>query len=207
MNYDKIYTQLIYRAKNRQLEGYSETHHIIPKCMGGEDNSKNLVKLTAKEHFLVHKLLCEIYPDNHKLLWALWMMAIGKKKWKHRDPYQITSRDYERIRLKVSEARKGTKLSENVKKKIGEKNSKPVYQFSMDGEYIQSFNSAMEAERFINNKPKAHWKELNNNINDCCRLKQKSAYGFIWKYNPFSLNLEQHKGSLNKKYGEKNKSN
>ena len=99
MNYQIIYNKLIEKAKNRKLEGYTETHHIIPKCLGGKDIKENLVDLTAKEHFLCHKLLCEIYPNNHKLLWALWLMAIGKQKWKHRNPYKVTSKDYERARL------------------------------------------------------------------------------------------------------------
>lgn len=50
----------------------------------------------------------------------------------------------------------------------------------------------MEAERFINNKPNAHWKELSNNINACCLLKQKSAYRYIWKYEGDNLDLNQH---------------
>ena len=64
MNYEKIYNQIIERAKNRVLEGYGEKHHIIPKCMGGKNNLDNLVNLTAREHFLSHwfvslKLFCQ----------------------------------------------------------------------------------------------------------------------------------------------------
>jgi len=32
MNYNKIYNQIVERAKSRKLNGYMETHHIIPKC-------------------------------------------------------------------------------------------------------------------------------------------------------------------------------
>lgn len=200
MNYFRIYNQLIERAKNRTLKGYTEIHHIIPKCIGGENTDNNLVRLTAKEHFLAHKLLVEIYPNEHKLLWALWMMAIGKQKWKHTDPYQVTSRDYERIRLKVSESKKGTKISNSQKEKIGKKNSKKVIQYDFQGNKIAEFSSVTNAERFITNKPNAHWKELRNNIDACCRLKQKSAYGYIWKYERDLLDLEEHKGSHNKKW-------
>ena len=52
MNYQKIYNQIIERAKNRQLEGYKEKHHIIPRCLNGNNDKENLVKLTAREHFL-----------------------------------------------------------------------------------------------------------------------------------------------------------
>ena len=52
MNYQRIYDQIINRAKERTLEGYKEKHHIIPKCMGGSNEKQNLIELTAKEHFI-----------------------------------------------------------------------------------------------------------------------------------------------------------
>ena len=204
MNHQNIYNKLIERAKNRVLEGYTETHHIIPKCLGGEDTEDNLVNLTAREHFLCHKLLCEIYPCNHKLSQALWLMAIGKRRYKKNNPYKITGREYERLKIKFIESRKGKPITESHKNKIGKSNSKKVLQYDFSGNLIQKFSSANEAERFINNKPNAHWKELGNNINDCCRLRQKSAYNYIWKYEGDLLDLSQHKGSLNKRNGKRN---
>ena len=47
MNYEKIYNQIILRAKSRELNCYVERHHVIPKCMGGTNDKDNLVKLTA----------------------------------------------------------------------------------------------------------------------------------------------------------------
>jgi len=80
MDHQKIYNQIIERAQSRQLEGYKEKHHIMPKCIGGLDIKENLVELTAREHFLCHILLCKIYPENLKLKQALWLMSIGKQK-------------------------------------------------------------------------------------------------------------------------------
>ena len=97
MNYQNIYNQIIERAKNRKLEGYKEKHHIIPRCMGGTDGKENLVELTAREHFLCHKLLCEIYSNNEKLWYALFLMSIGKQKSKEHH-YVISSREYDRIK-------------------------------------------------------------------------------------------------------------
>lgn len=58
MNYEKIYNQIIERAKlsNRikSKENYFEKHHIIPKCLGGDNEKENLVLLTAREHFICH---------------------------------------------------------------------------------------------------------------------------------------------------------
>ena len=198
MEYKKIYDQIMERAKNRHLEGYKEQHHILPKSLGGDNNPGNLVYLTAKEHFLCHRLLCEIYPNNPKLLYALWLMAIGKKRWKQNDSYNMSSRTYENLKLQISLIKKGSKISEDHKKRIGKKNSKKVIQYDFQGNQITEFSSAMEVERFMNNKPNANWKDLPNNINACCRLSQKSAYGFIWKYKGEILNLDQHSGALDK---------
>jgi hypothetical protein len=205
MNYKKIYNQIIERAKTRQLEGYKEKHHIIPRCMGGSNEKENLVELTAKEHFLCHKLLCEIHPLNHKLMWALWLMAIGKQKNKKTEPYKVSSREYERIKIIFVEQSKLKKISENHKKQLSKANSRKVYQYDFQGQLINEFPSAAEAERYINNKPNENWKNLKNNIDACCRLSQKSAYGYIWKYKGEILNLEEHKGALNKLNGERNK--
>ena len=57
MDYQKIYDQIIERAKNRQLEGYKEKHHIIPKCVGGTNDKENLVELTAREHFFMSYII------------------------------------------------------------------------------------------------------------------------------------------------------
>ena len=203
MDYNKIYNDLIDRARNRDLTGYTEKHHIIPKCMGGTDKSTNLIVLTAREHFLSHKLLCEIYPTEVKLYYALWLMAIGKHKRKDITYYQITSRDYERIKLAYIKRRQGTNITDTHKKQISQKNSKKVIQYDFEGNIINHFKSANEAERFITNKPDAHWKTLQDNISACCRLSQKSAYGFIWKYEGDLLHLTEHKGSLNKKNGNR----
>lgn len=97
MNYLKIYDQIIERAKCRTLLGYKERHHIIPKCLGGSDDASNLVELTAREHYIVHKLLMEIYPNVNGLVYAVWMMSNFKNK--HQSNYKVSSREYERYRL------------------------------------------------------------------------------------------------------------
>lgn len=116
MDYQKIYNQIIERAKTRELTGYIEKHHIIPKCLGGNNSEENLVKLTAKEHFLCHMLLCEIYPNEYKLKHALFLMAIGKQKFKEKI-YIIGSRTYERLRKEYSDMLIGNKHSEETKYK------------------------------------------------------------------------------------------
>ena len=77
MDYVKIYDNLVLTAKRRNVKlDFFEMHHIKPKCCGGDDNYLNLVKFTFREHYLAHKLLVKIYPDNKLLAKALWMMTI-----------------------------------------------------------------------------------------------------------------------------------
>jgi hypothetical protein len=129
MNYKKIYDQIIYRAKNRIVEGYKEKHHIIPKCIGGCNDKDNIVELTAREHFLCHWLLHEIYPDNPSLFYAFSMMSIIPTEKGNR--YKPSSRVYEycknkmrekvvsyETKLKISISHKGKILSEDHKKKL-----------------------------------------------------------------------------------------
>lgn len=76
MNYNLHYTCLVVRAKHRTLDDYTEMHHIIPKCLGGDNGLGNLVKLTAREHFIAHLLLLKMYPQ-YKLIKAVNMMCVG----------------------------------------------------------------------------------------------------------------------------------
>jgi hypothetical protein len=74
MNYKNHYDRLIERARTRQINGYVEYHHIIPRCMGGSDAKNNLVPLTPEEHYVAHQLLVKMYPKNHSLAKAAAMM-------------------------------------------------------------------------------------------------------------------------------------
>jgi hypothetical protein len=102
MNYLAIYESLISKAKLRNLEGYTETHHIIPKCMGGTDSTDNLVKLTPEEHYIAHQLLCKIYPNNNSLAKAVLMMTVNRS----------SNKLYGWIRRKHAEAMRKDQLGE-----------------------------------------------------------------------------------------------
>lgn len=71
MDYSKHYRLLIERARVRECDGYSEVHHILPRCMNGGNESENLFRLFPEEHCIAHLLLVKIYPDQPKLVYAL----------------------------------------------------------------------------------------------------------------------------------------
>lgn len=93
MNYEKIYNNIIDRAKTRKIssEIYCEEHHVIPRCLGGTDEQTNLVRLTAREHFVVHQLLAKVHGGE--LITAACLMS-GKGKY--------TSKEYSWLKQRFS---------------------------------------------------------------------------------------------------------
>jgi len=76
MNYNRIYTNLIERARSRKIDQYTEGHHVIPRCVGGSNNKDNIVRLTPEEHYVAHQLLVKMYPKEHKLVYSANMMTV-----------------------------------------------------------------------------------------------------------------------------------
>lgn len=116
MNYQKIYNQLIDRAKIRNLKGvYFERHHIIPRAHGGNNKKENLVKLTAREHLLAHLLLWKIHKDS-SMACAVWFMA-------HTRGIRINSHTYETLRIQqsiyVANKMKGRIVTQHTRDLIG----------------------------------------------------------------------------------------
>lgn len=140
--YEKVYQDLMESRKTRGLDKtklsyYTEKHHIIPKCMGGNNDSENLVLLTMREHILAHYILTRIYPDNLGIVRASAAMLV-KNKYRHntstrlaesiRENYTNHSKDFSREQLckefsdehkaNLSKAMKGKKLTEKTKQKL-----------------------------------------------------------------------------------------
>lgn len=114
MNYLNSYTSIIENAKTvnrkRTKFEYFENHHIVPKCVGGTDETSNLVLLTAKEHFVCHHLLTKIYNDP-KLKFAFWAMC---NQMSGRREYKINSATYnqakENFAIENSKRHSGKKM-------------------------------------------------------------------------------------------------
>lgn len=119
--YHKWYMAIIEIAKQRPDElDYSELHHIIPRSLGGLDNDYNLVRLTAREHFVCHFLLTKFTTGQHyhKMVYACQGMRRARN---YQDRY-INSRLYEIVKREgariQSERFLGKKLSTEHKANI-----------------------------------------------------------------------------------------
>lgn len=81
MNCQRHYDLLILRARGRVIAGYSEKHHVLPRCMGGGNSAVNIVRLTPEEHFVAHQLLVKIHPGVRGLIFACHaMMMDGRRR-------------------------------------------------------------------------------------------------------------------------------
>lgn len=107
--YIKIYISLVRKALSRDiklLNIYTEKHHIFPISIFGKN--KKIVILTAREHFIAHRLLYKIYfyryGYNHNftlfMLKAITLMASRKE-------IKNNSRIYEKCRKSASLAMSG----------------------------------------------------------------------------------------------------
>ena len=161
--YDEFINNILEtRGINGCGEEYHETHHIIPKCMGGNDDKSNLIDLYAREHFEAHRLLALENPDNDKLIYAWHMMSVmSDKQQRH---YEITAEEYEEAKIAFSKmmsikmsgsgnpmygksAMRGKHLSDESKEKlrlqrIGDKN--PMY--GKLGEKAPNYGKRMSEE-------------------------------------------------------------
>lgn len=96
----------------------------------------------------------------------------------------------EETKHKLSETKKGKKLSEEHKRKIGEshkgipklKLSKPVLQINKDtNEVIAEFFNINEVEKQLGYN--------HSHISKCCLGKSKTAYEYKWQYKPINTDL------------------
>lgn len=127
MNYKNVYDKIIENAKSQNRKKncgvYLEEHHIIARCMGGDDSKENLVLLTGREHFLCHKLLHKIYPDDAKIFLGYRTMAIMNSSGQR---HEIGAREFEYIREQfskfISEINTGKVFTEEHLQKLRDNN-------------------------------------------------------------------------------------
>jgi 5-methylcytosine-specific restriction endonuclease McrA len=135
--YTRIYNTIIVRAKSRNLghSTYTENHHIIPRSLGGADTSDNLVRLSAREHYICHRLLPKMLEGEarYKMLCAIVRMAHSNQPQR----LKISSKVYEHAKVERSQLHSqlfsgennpfyGQKHSEETKQRLREARAQQV---------------------------------------------------------------------------------
>jgi hypothetical protein len=120
--YTTYYYNIINASKASPPIGYTEKHHIVPKSLGGSNDLSNLVRLTARQHYVCHLLLTKMLPKSHhqkKLLHAFSAFLMRASPTNQRE--KITSKQYEMLRKARSESAKGHKPNLGHKRTIESK--------------------------------------------------------------------------------------
>lgn len=127
--YFRWYNSIVQKAKDRTNNfGYQETHHIIPRSLGGTNDANNLVKLTAKEHFICHLLLTKMTSGNarYKMIFAVVAMS---RTSNNQERYKVNSKLFESLKKQKKhtlESRKKMSISATGKKQTLETIEKRV---------------------------------------------------------------------------------
>jgi hypothetical protein len=164
--YEKWYNQITMRGVERVKTPGMETHHIVPKCLGGTDDKSNLANVTFREHFICHWLLTKIHygKERHQLLKALWMMKADRHTQRYKT--KITSRVYATLKEEYASMQSmrvsgtgnpmyGREVSEEVRKGRSEraKANNPAQRPGI-GELISKSKLGIKREEFD-----IEWKE------------------------------------------------
>ena len=118
MNYGHHYSRLIERARKRVLcGGYFEKHHVVPRCIGGDNSSENIVRLTAEEHLIAHLLLVRIHPLSENLIYAANLMSVSGVHQK-----RLNNKSYgwvrKRLAIAVGNRHRGKTISEEHRNQL-----------------------------------------------------------------------------------------
>jgi len=170
--------------------------YLVTNCYG--DPNKVYIGKTTSQRFYPHK---KTYGKDIIYIYIDEIPSLNKNEWKSIECYWIEQFKQwgfnvlnknnggggpifynEIIREKMRKPRiknpstslKGRSQDEEHKRKRATSQYKPINQYDINGNFIASWESAtIVAER-------NGWNRAN--IHDCCRGKQKTSYGFIWKY-------------------------
>ena len=159
MNYTKHYNLLISKAKTQDTSGlYTETHHILPRCLGGTDDSSNLVKLTPEQHYTAHLLLAKMHGGG--LWFAAVMMCNGIKN--------RNNKAYGWVRRKANLAH-STAIKDGWARKYGFNDYLHQCE-SIWNEFLSCKSKAHSGAKFGINKPNSancvnYWAELTQQTN------------------------------------------
>lgn len=185
--FKKLYNSIIKKAKkenrNKHKGVYYEQHHIIPRCLNGDNNQDNLVLLTTREHLVCHFLLTKIYPKNDALLFALQAMSMNNGKripfrlygvLKERHAEIMSLRGKERVGDKNTFY--GKKHTDDFKQKLSDERKNKWTLGKENGMYGKTFYDVW-VEKYGIEDADARLNEYRKNMSSVCMGEKNGFYG------------------------------
>lgn len=125
-----------------------------------------LWKNRKEKKFRVHKLVAGVFIPNDN--------PIEKTEINHKDENPSNNHVDNLEWVTPKENCNYATRNERLSKKLKGKGTKPILQYTLDGEFIKEWESIKQASEELN--------ITHSNIGRCCRGEQKKCGGFIWKY-------------------------
>ena len=166
---------------NYEVSNFGRIKSLNYKCSGKEQIMKlkkddylriQLFNNGKDKFFQVHRLVALAFipnPDNLPIInhkdENKYNNKVENLEWCDIQYNNCYGTRLERVRKKMSEIRKG---------KPKYKHRKPILQYTLDGDFIREWDSAITASKELN--------IINSGICSCLKGRYKSSGGYIWRY-------------------------
>lgn len=178
------YLKFIDALKNQSIDGYSEKHHVLPRSMGGDDSTSNIVKLTARQHFVAHWMLWKAFGGS---MTTAFNYMNGVKRYGKR----INSKTAELLKHQEIERQKQKTFSTETRQKM----SQAKLGKSLSAEHIENVRQAQ-----LGRKLSDKWKA---NVSAAKRGKSNGRIGHIMTEETKKRIGDAQRGELNHMTGRK----
>ena len=163
-NQGRIYSLISNKFLKTRKE--KSNYLLIDLCKNGKKKTYSVHRLVASTFLPNPSNLPQVNhkdenPSNNHLENLEWCDAKYNTNYGSRTERMLQNPNYQATREKCSKA-------------AAEKCSKPVLQFTRQGEFVKEYPSTCEAER--------QTKIPKSNISRCCLEKRKSAGKYLWRF-------------------------
>lgn len=141
-----------------------------------------LSKNGKSKHHYIHRLIAEHFlpnPDNKPCI-------------DHINTDRTDNR-VENLRWVTAKENSNNTNTKNKVMSYSNYKSKPIIQFTKDGEFIRKWDCSMDIQRELGIE--------HSNISRCCKGKQKTCGGFIWRYYYKGIWMKNHMPMKDKMVG------
>lgn len=141
MDYASLHDRFLLDRRKKEKDliesgNYYETHHIIPKSIGGDNKRRNLIALTPEDHYFIHMVLAKMIGG--KMIYAFKAMSIHAPSRKLRPDFTHRIK-YGHLRRMMNE--NGSSASDQKKYKFKHLDGREVFAKRLDIRKLTGLNT------------------------------------------------------------------